>query len=84
MIPFPLPSLDPPMPRNHSVNLVAVALGVGQPLQHKDRCPFAHYEAVGSVGKGTSARARERADLAELNEGRRAHVAIDAAGEATA
>ena len=39
----------------HGVDLVAVALGVGQTLEQKDRGTFAHDEAVGSLGVGTGA-----------------------------
>ena len=52
----------------HGVDLVAVALGIGQALQQKDRGAFAHDKAVGSFGIGASAGGRERADLAELDE----------------
>jgi hypothetical protein len=66
---------------DHSVNPVAVALGVGQPLEHEHRRPLAHHEAVGAVGVGAGAGGRERADLAELGVGRGAHVGVDAAGD---
>ena len=65
----------------HGVDLVAVALGIGQTLQQEDGGAFAHDEAIGSLGIGTRAGRRERADLAELDEGRSAHVAVNAAGD---
>ena len=37
VMPLPLPSLEPPMPEHHGVDPVAVALGVGQPLEHEQR-----------------------------------------------
>ena len=54
----------------HGVDLVAIALGIGQTLEQEDRGAFAHDEAVGSLGVGAGAGRRERADLAELDEGR--------------
>ena len=65
----------------HGVDLVAVALGIGQALQQEDRRAFAHDEAVGALGVGPRAGRRERADLAELDEAGDAHVAVDAAGD---
>ena len=65
----------------HGVDLVAVALGVGEALEQEDHRAFAHDEAVGAVGVGTRAGGRQRADLAELDERAGAHVAVDAAGE---
>ncbi len=64
-----------------AVNLVAVAFGVGQALEQKERSAFAHHEAVGAVAKGAAAGGAEGADLAELDEGRRPHVAIYTAGQ---
>ena len=65
----------------HGVDAVAVALGVGQALEQEQRRALAHHEAVGAVGVRPRAGRRQRADLAELHEGRRAHVAVDAAGD---
>ena len=63
------------------VDPVAVALGVGEALEEEERGPLAHDEAVGAVGVGARAGGRERADLAELDEARRPHVPVEAAGE---
>ncbi len=65
---------------DHGVDAVAVAFGVRQPFQEKGGGTFAHDEAVGALGKGAAACGAECADLAELDEGRRAHVAVHAAG----
>ena len=64
----------------HGVDLVAVALSIGQTLKQKDCGAFAHDEAVGPFGVGTSASRGERTDFAELDVARDAHVAVDAAG----
>ena len=66
---------------NHRVDAVAVALGVGQPLQQERAGALTHDEPVGPVAERPRAGRAERADLAELHEARRAHVAVDAAGE---
>ena len=66
---------------DHGVDLVSVALGIRQALQHEDRCAFAHDESIGSFGVGAGAGCGERADLAELHEGLSSHVAINAAGD---
>ena len=50
-------------------------------LEQEQRRAFAHDKAVGAVGEGTGAGGRQRADLAELDEGDGAHVAVDAAGD---
>ena len=65
----------------HGVDFVPVAFGVGQALEQEDRGAFTHDEAVGALRKGPRAGGRERTDLAELHEGRRTHVAVDAAGD---
>ncbi len=65
----------------HGVDPVAGAFGVGEPFEQEDRRALAHHEAVGAVGVRTGAGGGERADLAELDERRRAHVGVDPAGE---
>ena len=63
------------------VDAVAVALGVLEPLEHVQCAALAHHETVGGGVEGARAGGREGADLAELDEGRDAHVAVDAAGD---
>ena len=55
----------------HGVDAVAVALGVGQALEHEQRGALAHHEAVGAGVERPGAGGRQRADLAELHERRR-------------
>ena len=63
------------------VDAVAVALGVGEALEHEQARALAHDEAVGAVRVRARTGRRQRADGAELDEARGAHVAIDAAGD---
>ncbi len=65
----------------HGVDLVAIALGIGETLHHKDGRAFAHDETIGTFGIRTRAGGRERTDLAEFHEGLDAHVAVNAAGD---
>ena len=55
----------------HGVDPVAVALGVGEPLEHEQRSALAHHEAVRAGVERPGAGRGERADLAELHEARR-------------
>ena len=61
--------------------MIAVTLGILETLQQEECGAFAHDEAVGAIGIRTRAGRRQRTDLAELDERRGAHVAIDAAGD---
>ena len=63
---------------HHRVDAIAGLLGVGQSLEDEQRRPFAHHEAVGTSVERPGASGGECADLAELDERRCAHVAIDA------
>ncbi len=63
------------------VDLVAGALGIGQTLQEERTRPFAHDKAVRAVAERSRAGGAQRADLAKLDVGRRAHVAVNAAGD---
>ena len=65
---------------DHGVDLIAVALSVGQTLEQEGRAALAHDEAVRAVAEGPAAGCAQRADLAELDEDAGAHVAVDAAG----
>ena len=65
----------------HGVDLVFVPLSIGQTFKQEDRGAFAHDKAVRPFGIRTSAGCRERANLAELDEARGAHVAVKAAGD---
>src|SRR6266508_2917018 len=60
---------------------VAGALGVRQALEQKQPSALAHHEAVGAVAERPRAGGAQSTDLAELDEGGRAHVAIDATGQ---
>ena len=66
---------------NHRIDTVAVALGIGEPLQEEQGRALAHHEAVRPCVERASTRGRESADLAELHVARGAHVAIDTAGD---
>src|SRR6185369_17996904 len=66
---------------DHRVDVIAVPLRVGQPLEYEHRRAFSHDETVRTVAIGTRAGGGERADLAELDEGGSAHVGVDAAGD---
>ena len=66
---------------NDSVDLVSRLLGVFQTLANEEGAAFTHDEAVGAGRIGTRSVGRERADLAELDEGGGAHVAVHAAGQ---
>jgi hypothetical protein len=61
--------------------VVPVALGVGQPLQKESRPAFAHHKAIRSVPERPRPGRAQRADLAELNESRRAHVAVESTSQ---
>ena len=63
------------------VDLVAVALRVGQALEQEGGGPFAHNKAIGAVAEGPAAGGAQRADLAELDKDAGAHVAVHAAGQ---
>ena len=63
------------------IDPVSVALGVVQALEHQDHGSLAHHKAVGPLCVGPGAVGAEGADLAELDKGGRAHVAVDAPGE---
>ena len=63
------------------INLVTGPLGVFESLQQERPRAFAHDEAIGPVAERARAGRAERADLAELDERRRAHVAVNAAGQ---
>ena len=65
----------------YGVDLVSVALGIGQAFEHEDGRAFAHHEAIGAFGEWAAAGGRESADFAELDESRGAHVAVDTAGD---
>ena len=65
----------------HGVDVVAVALGVFETLQQEQCRSLAHDEAIGTIGIGARAGRRQSADLAEFDERRGAHVAIDASGD---
>ena len=78
--------LSPPVARaadaaQHGVDAVAVTFGVGQPLEHEDAGALTHHEAVSAGVEGSRAGGREGADLAELHEARRPHVAVDATSD---
>ena len=79
--PLPLAVARPRDTTHHGVDPVAGALGVVEPLQHEHRRALAHHETVGAVRVGPRAGRGERPDGAELDERRRPHVAIDAAGD---
>ena len=51
------------MPLDHRVDPVAVALGVGQPLQHDHAEPFAEHRAVGGVENGRQSPVGESAGV---------------------
>ena len=80
-MPLPLPSLEPADAEQHRVDPVAVALGVGQPLEHEQRRALAHHEAVRAGVERARPGGGQRADLAELHERGHVHVAVDAAGD---
>ena len=62
----------------HRVDVVAVALGVGEPLEQEDRGSLAHDEPVGTVAVRPRSCRRQCADGGELDEARRPHVGVDA------
>ena len=68
-------------PAQHGVDAVAGALRVGEALEQEEGGALTHHEAVGPGRVGSRTRGRERADPAELDEGRGPHVAIDSAHE---
>ncbi len=65
---------------NNGVDLVAVPLGIAQPLEQECAAALAHDETVRALAERTAARGAEGANLAKLDEDRRAHVAVYAAG----
>ena len=65
----------------HGINTVAVTFGVGEPLEHEQAGALTHHEAVGAGVERPRAGGREGADLAELDEARGPHVAVDATGD---
>ena len=70
------------MPLIDGVDPVAVALGVGEPLEHHARDAFADDDAVGAVVEGTAApRRRQRVGLREAHEGDGAVGAVHRADE---
>jgi hypothetical protein len=75
------PVARPGQPEQHRVDAVAVPFGVGQPLEQEQGAALAHDEAVGALRVGPGTGRRQGADLAELHEGRGAHVAVDAASQ---
>ena len=77
---LPLAVAGPADPEQHRVHAVAVALRVGEPLEHEDGRTLTHHEAVGAGVEGTRPGRGERADLAELDEGCHSHVPVDSAG----
>ncbi|OPZ55187.1 MAG: hypothetical protein BWY91_01201 [bacterium ADurb.BinA028] len=66
---------------DEGVDLVAVALGVGEPLEDEQGCALTHDEAIGAGVEGPGAGGRQGTDLAELDEGVDTHVAVDATGD---
>ena len=62
------------------VNFIAVPHRVGEPFQDINGHRFRHHEAVGPFIEGIGPFRGQRADLAELHEGRRAHHLVRAAG----
>ena len=63
---------------DHGIDLVTGPFGICQSLQHEQRRSLAHHESVGAGIERPGARGRECADLAELDERRCTHVAVDA------
>jgi len=78
---FPPAIARPADAAQHGVDPIPGALGIGQALEHEEAGPLAHHEPVRAVPVGPRAGGRERADLAELHEGRRPHVPVHAADE---
>src|SRR5512133_922415 len=68
-------------PADHGIDPVSVLLGVGESLEDEERASLAHHEAVGPVGVGAGPGPRQSTDRAELDEGRGAHVAVDATAD---
>ena len=66
---FPLAVTGATNTAQHGVDLVAIALGIGQAFEHKDRRSFAHHEAISSFGKWACTGRGEGPDFAELDEG---------------
>jgi hypothetical protein len=50
----PAPSELEPMPANHSIDRVAIALGVFEAAQRQHPQPFAQDRAVGLIGEGAA------------------------------
>ena len=61
--------------------MITVALRILEALEQEQRSSLAHDEAVCTVGIGPRARCGQRTNLAELDERRGAHVAIDTTGD---
>ncbi len=66
---------------DHRIDGIPVPFGVLQPLEQDAPGPLTHDEAVGAFRVRPAAGGGERADLAELHEGRRAHVGVHASGQ---
>ena len=64
-------------PEDDGVDLVAVALGVLETLEHEQCGALTHHEAVGTRIEGSRASCGQGADLAELHERGDAHVVVD-------
>ncbi len=64
---------------NHRVDAIARLLRVLQALAHEEGTTLAHDKTVGVLVIGSRAVGRERPDLAELDEGGGAHVAVHGA-----
>ena len=78
---FPLAVARSPHAAQNCVDLVVIALRIGQALEQEDRCAFSHHETIGTLCIRTSAGRGQGADLAELYESGGAHVAVDTAGD---
>ncbi|MEZ5180135.1 MAG: hypothetical protein R2746_18130 [Acidimicrobiales bacterium] len=67
---------------DHGVGAVAVALGVGQALEHEDAGALPHQDAGGRLAEGADgAGGRESAELAEHAPEREVVAVVDPAGE---
>ncbi len=66
---------------NDCVDFVAGGFCVLEAFEQECCRAFAHHEAVGSLVVRARASGRKRPDFAEFREARRAHVAVDTAGQ---